>query len=315
MPRAIGVSRCPRSSEGFIRRVPETPPSFARVSYTGRRRLLAEVPACGWSRQRAARPGLLSHRHAGAFELCLVDDGQVQWWVEEGIYTVEAGEVFLTRPGERHGGIGAVVHPCVLYWFQFGVSRERAVPGLTLAQTRALENDLERLPQRQVRAPPALREAIKALIEEHGRRDAHSAVRARAALHATLVLLIRESREARPECVSELVGRARRWIEEHVSEHFRVADVAKRVGISSVQLQARFRRELACSVGEYRTRVRIERAKRMLVESRRAVTEIAFELGFASSQHFATAFRRRVGISPERYRRSATAPRRRAALG
>lgn len=85
-------------------------------------------------------------------------------------------------------------------------------------------------------------------------------------------------------------------------EPFTVPDVAGAVGLSSVRLQARFRRELNCSVGEHRNRLRLHAAKRWLRDSDRPVTEIAHRLGFASSQYFATFFQHRVGVSPRGYR-------------
>lgn len=47
---------------------------------------------------------------------------------------------------------------------------------------------------------------------------------------------------------------------------------------------------------------RIERAKSLLLHTTRTVTEISAMVGFSTPNHFATAFRRRVGVSPRIYR-------------
>lgn len=47
---------------------------------------------------------------------------------------------------------------------------------------------------------------------------------------------------------------------------------------------------------------RIERAKSLLRHTTRTVTEISAMVGFSTPNHFATAFRRRVGVSPRAYR-------------
>ncbi|HVX46202.1 MAG TPA: cupin domain-containing protein, partial [Mycobacteriales bacterium] len=67
--------------------------------------LLAEVPFCARTDQRAGRPGLHPHAHRDAFEVCLVQRGALDCWVEDQIFTVRAGEAFLTRPGEHHGSV------------------------------------------------------------------------------------------------------------------------------------------------------------------------------------------------------------------
>lgn len=47
---------------------------------------------------------------------------------------------------------------------------------------------------------------------------------------------------------------------------------------------------------------RIARAKTLLLTTTQTVTEVAAAVGFATPNHFATAFKRRVGVSPRTYR-------------
>ena len=44
-------------------------------------------------------------------------------------------------------------------------------------------------------------------------------------------------------------------------------------------------------------------AANLLVKSGKSITEIAHQLNFSSSQHFATAFKRHYGISPKEWNR------------
>ncbi|QPK43583.1 helix-turn-helix transcriptional regulator [Streptomyces gardneri] len=46
----------------------------------------------------------------------------------------------------------------------------------------------------------------------------------------------------------------------------------------------------------------MERARLLLAETDLAITVIAMDLGYSSSQHFATAFRRETDTTPSRYR-------------
>ena len=55
----------------------------------------------------------------------------------------------------------------------------------------------------------------------------------------------------------------------------------------------------------YLTRVRIDRATRLLTLTGRSVTEVCFEVGFTSLGSFSTLFKRRTGWSPAAYRRRA----------
>jgi AraC-like DNA-binding protein len=61
------------------------------------------------------------------------------------------------------------------------------------------------------------------------------------------------------------------------------------------------------SPAEYRTRKRVHVAKKLLRESNMPITTISHDLGFASSQYFATVFKNYTGMKPKEYRHSGTA--------
>jgi len=53
-------------------------------------------------------------------------------------------------------------------------------------------------------------------------------------------------------------------------------------------------------------RLRIQRAQALLKKSGKTITEIAFEVGFESSQYFARVFHKLIGLTPTQYRKSQT---------
>ena len=75
--------------------------------------------------------------------------------------------------------------------------------------------------------------------------------------------------------------------------------------MSPSRLHARFLAEVGQSPAEWVRAQRIQRAKRLLLTSDRPVTDLAFDLGFPSSQYFATVFRGLVGMTPRDYRQRA----------
>ena len=54
----------------------------------------------------------------------------------------------------------------------------------------------------------------------------------------------------------------------------------------------------------YLTSQRIERAKTLLAERKRSVTEIGFDVGFSETSSFTSTFRKVTGETPTDYRRS-----------
>jgi AraC-like DNA-binding protein len=81
-----------------------------------------------------------------------------------------------------------------------------------------------------------------------------------------------------------------------------VRELAERLHISPCYFCKLFRKQTGLTFTEYRTQVRIETAKRLLLNRSRRVSEAAYESGFDSIPYFNRAFRRHVGCSPSEFR-------------
>lgn len=101
-----------------------------------------------------------------------------------------------------------------------------------------------------------------------------------------------------------LVRQAMAYLHEHYAEPISRRDLANHLGLSDDYLTYCFRREVGMTPISYLNRYRVNRAKVLLRESEKSVTEIAMDVGFSDSSYFARVFRRQVGVSPDVYRRS-----------
>ena len=54
---------------------------------------------------------------------------------------------------------------------------------------------------------------------------------------------------------------------------------------------------------EYLNNVRINQSEKLLLETSKSITEIAFECGYENSNYYGDAFKHRNGISPSTFRR------------
>jgi len=80
-------------------------------------------------------------------------------------------------------------------------------------------------------------------------------------------------------------------------------DVARAINIGLRTLQRQFRKYLDRPIIAEIQRVRIERAKRELAQSKRPIQEIARDVGFGRSKRMSEAFRRELGFTPREYRK------------
>jgi AraC-like DNA-binding protein len=126
---------------------------------------------------------------------------------------------------------------------------------------------------------------------------------------ALVILLVRASRlgprELRPHTVLSIrrLGRLLEYIEDHLADDIDVSDLSHAAGIPITEVNSGLRAATGFAPWQFVLLRRVERAKNLLTTSRRAMSEIALECGFSSSQHFATVFKKQIGATPSVYRR------------
>ncbi len=99
------------------------------------------------------------------------------------------------------------------------------------------------------------------------------------------------------------IAAALRFLHDHAGELIGVGDVVKRLLISRRASRFAFARPSAGPIREELERIRLERAKRLLLETDHPIPRVAEAAGFASPSYLAQVFRKSVGQTPARYRR------------
>jgi two-component system response regulator YesN len=94
---------------------------------------------------------------------------------------------------------------------------------------------------------------------------------------------------------------------EYINKNFAAEDIslnstAAHVGLSPNHLSAVFVQETGENFIEYLTRMRIERAKRLLSATAMKSADIALETGFSDPHYFSFIFKKNTGLSPREYR-------------
>jgi len=101
----------------------------------------------------------------------------------------------------------------------------------------------------------------------------------------------------------ELVAAALVFISANSHRPIGPSEVAQAAGSETRTLQNHFRKFLGRPIATEIRRVRIERAKRELIQDKRPLSEIARDVGFGDIQRLYEVFRREVGVTPSEYRK------------
>jgi AraC-like DNA-binding protein len=100
----------------------------------------------------------------------------------------------------------------------------------------------------------------------------------------------------------EAVANAKQFVQTHVEEPITLAQVVRHVNVSRFYFCKLFKKVTGMTLTEYVSRVRIERAKTLLVDPSLRITEIVYSAGFGSIPQFNSVFKRIVGMPPTEYR-------------
>jgi len=93
-------------------------------------------------------------------------------------------------------------------------------------------------------------------------------------------------------------------LHRHYEEKLTVADLAGIAAMSSAHFSRVFRRETGHPPLDYLIRIRLQKARLLLMAGDDNITEIALKCGFATPSHFAACFQRHCGTTPSDYRKS-----------
>ncbi len=109
-------------------------------------------------------------------------------------------------------------------------------------------------------------------------------------------------RKKKPQGTPPYVKRAVQFINENFDHELSICKVAEAADISKAHLQRAFLKYEGCTIVDAINRLRLGKARFLLVTSDIPIVEIANEVGFSSRQYFTGLFTRATGLSPASYR-------------
>jgi len=275
--------------------------------YAGRAVPGALVRAMGRAYRPTATSGMRHQSHP-VWEVHLLVEGDVTWFVGDHAYELTGGSVLLVPPRAPHGSVVQRFEPSDLAWLQADLPAVET--GRPLGEALAADGDTF--------DPTALRchwsepefdrllQLHEAMINEC-RRPRDDSPGLIMGLLATLAgYLARRACEpgaADVQAPPRELDLMLRHIDANLDRRVSLDELTRVAGVGRTRVHRLFRRHLGQSPAAVALQHRLKRARQLLLSDARPITDIALALGFSSSQHFATAFRNRFGVRPSEFRR------------
>lgn len=99
------------------------------------------------------------------------------------------------------------------------------------------------------------------------------------------------------------VETAKEYILQHFKENISLQQLAKHCHVSPFHFSRIFKSIQQVSPHQYLTGIRLHHAKQLIATTTLPVTDIAYESGFNSAEHFTTAYRQLFKVSPTTHRK------------
>lgn len=227
-------------------------------------------------------------------KICLFGRGVLDW--EDDRWEIEPGMVFWSTARQ----------PNTL----FGSKDGRMINlGMFLSGTEALEDiqQLLRAPVGAVRLKDP--ETVDVLFHEIAAEASHTSAHREVVCGLLARALLRRINaqaifpEASNRLARQAFQRCREFIEQNFVQCTSLRDVAEACGVTIPYLCRLFDQFFHCSAYDYITRLKMNRAERLLLKSVTSIRNVAREVGYRDARLFARNFKAAYGRSPTEYRR------------
>lgn len=282
-----------------------------RVRFSSERNVISlkdmgirQLDILGRKNYKKAKKSVGRHRHVGCMEICYLDSGCKTFTIENQRYLLRGHDILINMPGVWHGTNDVISEKGREYWLSFQLSANEG--RFLLADPRessAIIKKLKNLPT-TFRGHPSLKEHFENLFAAAIQKGPfYRTVLSKEAL-SLILKVIDLAENATSSSIHPRIRRVLEHIQRNMKEALDNKELASIAGLSLQRFHTIFKQETGIPPKEYVLREKLREARKLLSGSKYSVTDVAYELGFSSSQYFATVFKRFAGCSPGEFKYS-----------
>ncbi|WP_181905512.1 helix-turn-helix domain-containing protein [Aestuariispira insulae] len=173
---------------------------------------------------------------------------------------------------------------------------DKELPNLDIARARLGEDDV-------------IRNVINRFILPARWRDAGNEIYLSHMIHMVLYRFMSLSVEGLDTLQNRVGGLAEKKAKEveefmraNLSEKLSVSQLAELTGMSVFHFLRSFKIRFSVTPYQYLSKLRLERAKNLLLTTQRPISDIALDCGFSNQSHLTMRFKKAIDLTPGQYR-------------
>ncbi len=224
--------------------------------------------------------------------------GNVSFIVEKNIYSIQPGDIIITRPYEYHHCIFHDDSDHFHYWILFSSKENPELFNAFFNRTRGT-NNLIRLPENEKNRFLKLCETLCTINPDKKLETMSIFFEMISHIESGIVgNKISNINNTIPKSINQMLT----YIDQNYASIKNIHEVAKEFHISMATLERHFKTYVAISPKKYLLNKKLSCACRLLRQGT-SVTDACFESGFSDFSHFIALFKKTFGTTPLKYKK------------
>lgn len=247
------------------------------------------------------------HSH-NCFEIYYQMSGGRNYFIEDKFYSTKKGDVLIIAPGTKHkttyAGIKSYHRFCLYFKPDFLSDFNQ------FSKMIRLLNDIDKyviieLGSNEIEKVEFL---LFNMLEEFNAHPQNYILNLELMLKELIVRLDRYHYATEVDKVNSpnmyrIISDVCLYLQMNYKQDIKLENLAENFRLSSFYLSRKFKEITKYSIPQYINNIRLEFSKELLKNTNNTVTEIANEMGYGSSSHFARVFKKYLGSTPQQYRK------------
>jgi AraC family L-rhamnose operon regulatory protein RhaS len=257
------------------------------------------------------------HKNPG-LEIVYIERGKLLWECEGHLENIPEESIYFTLPWQKHGSATLFEPDYKIHFIVIKLKSESVEKRdqIQFKPEMAFEKEVEEkisdllchCSQHAWPASPMLKVLMPEILSELKHPTSFHSTRIRTLLKQIILELVQTIRDgkSKPAHFAANSFRLQKLLKEldrNYGEKWTLASMAEKAGLKRSQFSEIFKHITGESPLSYLKSVRVLKAAQQLKNTSLSITDIAFECGFSSSQHFASVFKKTIGQTPLKYRK------------
>ena len=271
---------------------------------------IADIPVLYFIRHTKRLAPVEPHYHKGCFEVGLCLRGSLILENSKERHTLLADDLFFNHPEDVHR-LSDYPKGTVLYGMLIRTEGpKRTLLRFTQAESTEIRKRLYALPAHLVANTSLLKREFAELFHTYDSLQGRYRTLCMTAIIMRLITgLLEISRHGPPASHSDRIGAIIETLRRAPEKQYDIDTLARQAALSPSHFINPFKAVTGLPPYHFLLTCRIEEAKRRLRVKGLSVTRIAQDLGFCSSQHFSSHFKRATGMTPLAWRKNSHSSR------